>query len=199
MATFEQLLKRLEKNEGYQKAQKEFGPLFDFVNALIDLRIEKGLTQKDLSDLTGIAVPTLSRIEAGKQNLSFKTMQTLVNALGGKLCITPKADSVVELNCKAKESLDRVVEKTGMGKSELIEGLISVYEQVLDGAGKHSIELMKTYQLMAETDYVGALAMTFRSGTESLSSLLTDDFFPSQFEENDELSMDKIEDYFTRG
>jgi len=199
MATFEQLLKRLEKNEGYQKAQKEFGPLFDFVNALIDLRIEKGLTQKDLSDLTGIAVPTLSRIEGGKQNLSFKTMQTLVNALGGKLSITPKADSVVELNCKAKESLDRVVEKTGMGKSELIEGLISVYEQVLDGAGKHSIELMKTYQLMAETDYTGALTMIFRSGTESLSSLLTDDFFPSQFEENDELSMDKIEDYFTRG
>ncbi len=199
MATFEQLLKRLEKNEGYQKAQKEFGPLFDFVNALIDLRIEKGLTQKDLSDLTGIAVPTLSRIESGKQNLSFKTMQTLVNALGGKLSITPKADSVVELNCKAKESLDRVVEKTGMGKSELIEGLISVYEQVLDGAGKHSIELMKTYQLMAETDYTGALTMIFRSGTESLSSLLTDDFFPSQFEENDELSMDKIEDYFTRG
>jgi len=199
MATFEQLLKRLEKNEGYQKAQKEFGPLFDFVNALIDLRIEKGLTQKDLSDLTGIAVPTLSRIEGGKQNLSFKTMQTLVNALGGKLSITPKADSVVELNCKAKESLDRVVEKTGMGKSELIEGLISVYEQVLDGAGKHSIELMKTYQLMAETDYTGALTMIFRSGTESLSSLLTDDFFPSQFEENDELSMEKIEDYFTRG
>ncbi|HON29060.1 MAG TPA: helix-turn-helix transcriptional regulator, partial [Mesotoga infera] len=93
MATFEQLIKRLEKNEGYQKAQEEFGPLFDFVNALIDLRVEKGLTQKKLSDLTGIAVPTLSRIESGKQNLSFKTMQTLVNALGGRLLVTPNADT----------------------------------------------------------------------------------------------------------
>ena len=140
MATFEQLLKRLEKNEGYQKAQKEFGPLFDFVNALIDLRIEKGLTQKDLSNLTGIAVPTLSRIEAGKQNLSFKTMQTLVNALGGKLRITPKADSVVELNSKAKEALEKLVEKTGMGESELIEGLVSIYEQVVDGAASRALK-----------------------------------------------------------
>jgi transcriptional regulator with XRE-family HTH domain len=144
MATFEQLLKKLEKNEGYQKTQEEFGPLFDFVNALTDLRIEKGLTQKDLSNLTGIAVPTLSRIEAGKQNLSFKTMQTLVNALGGKLRITPKADSVVELNSKAKEALERLVEKTGMGESELIEGLVSIYEQVVDGAGKQSIETMNS-------------------------------------------------------
>jgi transcriptional regulator with XRE-family HTH domain len=144
MATFEQLLKKLEKNEGYQKAQKEFGPLFDFVNALTDLRIEKGLTQKDLSNLTGIAVPTLSRIEASKQNLSFKTMQTLVNALGGKLRITPKADSVVELNSKAKEALEKLVEKTGMGESELIEGLVSIYEQVVDGAGKQSIETMNS-------------------------------------------------------
>ena len=144
MATFEQLLKRLEKNEGYQKAQEEFGPLFDFVNALTDLRIEKGLTQKDLSNLTGIAVPTLSRIEAGKQNLSFKTMQTLVNALGGKLRITPKADSVVELNSKAKEALERLVEKTGMGESELIEVLVSIYEQVVYGAGKQSIETMNS-------------------------------------------------------
>ncbi|WP_292587837.1 helix-turn-helix domain-containing protein [Mesotoga sp. UBA5557] len=146
MATFEQLLKRLEKNEGYQKAQEEFSPLFDFVNALTDLRIEKGLTQKDLSNLTGIAVPTLSRIEAGKQNLSFKTMQTLVNALGGKLRITPKADSVVELNSKAKEALERLVEKTGMGESELIEVLVSIYEQVVDGAGKQSIETMNSYK-----------------------------------------------------
>lgn len=144
MATFEQLLKRLEKNEGYQKAQKEFGPLFDFVNALIDLRIEKGMTQKDLSNLTGIAVPTISRIEAGKQNLSFKTMQTLVNALGGELRITPKADSIVELNSKAKEALERLVEKTGMGESELIEGLVAIYEQVLDGAGKQSIETINS-------------------------------------------------------
>jgi len=161
------------------------------------LRIEKGLTQKDLSDLTGIAVPTLSRIEGGKQNLSFKTMQTLVNALGGKLSITPKADSVVELNCKAKESLDRVVEKTGMGKSELIEGLISVYEQVLDGAGKHSIELMKTYQLMAETDYTGALSMIVKSGAESLSALLRDGFLYFGPGEEDELSMEAIEDFWT--
>ncbi len=197
MATFEQLIKRLEKNEGYQKAQEEFGPLFDFVNALIDLRVEKGLTQKNLSDLTGIAVPTLSRIESGKQNLSFKTMQTLVNALGGRLLVTPNADTVTELTPRANETLDRLTTKTGMGKAELIEGLASVYEQVLDGAGKHSIEIIRSYQLKAETDYIGALSMTVKSGAESLSSLLRDEFFSLGLGEEDELSMEAIEDFCT--
>jgi|GEM_PF-697036 transcriptional regulator with XRE-family HTH domain len=197
MATFEQLIKRLEKNEGYQKAQEEFGPLFDFVNALIDLRVEKGLTQKKLSDLTGIAVPTLSRIESGKQNLSFKTMQTLVNALGGRLLVTPNADTVTELTPRANETLDRLTTKTGMGKAELIEGLASVYEQVLDGAGKHSIEIIRSYQLKAETDYIGALSMTVKSGAESLSSLLRDEFFSLGLGEEDELSMEAIEDFCT--
>lgn len=197
MATFEQLIKRLEKNEGYQKAQEEFGPLFDFVNALIDLRVEKGLTQKKLSDLTGIAVPTLSRIESGKQNLSFKTMQTLVNALGGRLLVTPNADTVTELTPRANETLDRLTAKTGMGKAELIEGLASVYEQVLDGAGKHSIEIIRSYQLKAETDYIGALSMTVKSGAESLSSLLRDEFFSLGLGEEDELSMEAIEDFCT--
>jgi len=197
MATFEQLIKRLEKNEGYQKAQEEFGPLFDFVNALIDLRVEKGLTQKNLSDLTGIAVPTLSRIESGKQNLSFKTMQTLVNALGGRLLVTPNADTVTELTPRANETLDRLTTKTGMGKAELIEGLASVYEQVLDGAGKHSIEIIRSYQLKAETDYIGALSMTVKSGAESLSSLLRDEFFSLGLGEEDELSMEAIEDFWT--
>lgn len=197
MATFEQLIKRLEKNEGYQKAQEEFGPLFDFVNALIDLRVEKGLTQKKLSDLTGIAVPTLSRIESGKQNLSFKTMQTLVNALGGRLLVTPNADTVTELTPRANETLDRLTAKTGMGKAELIEGLASICEQVLDGAGKHSVEVIRSYQLKAETDYVGALSMTVKSGAESLSSLLRDEFFSLGLGEEDELSMEAIEDFCT--
>jgi transcriptional regulator with XRE-family HTH domain len=197
MATFEQLIKRLEKNEGYQKAQQEFGPLFDFINALINLRVEKGLTQKNLSDLTGIAVPTLSRIESGKQNLSFKTMQTLVNALGGRLFITPNADAVTELTPRGNETLDRLTAKTGMGKAELIEGLTSIYEQVLDGAGKHSIEVIRSYQLKAETDYIGALSMTVKSGAESLSTLLRDEFFSFGLGEEDKLSMEAIEDFCT--
>ncbi len=128
MATFDQLFKRLEENEGFAKAQEEFGPLFDFVNELINLRIERGLTQKKLSELTGIAVPTLSRIESGKQNLSFKTMQTLVRALGGKLLITPNGNRVAKLTDEARAILDRLQEKTDMNTSELIERALRQYE-----------------------------------------------------------------------
>ncbi len=129
MATFDKLLKRLEENEEYARAQKEFGALFDFINALINLRIEKGLTQKDLSEITGIAVPTISRIESGKQNLSFRTMQALVSALGGELLITPHNDRVIQLSSQAKKTLDRLSERLDMNKTDLLEAALAHYDK----------------------------------------------------------------------
>ncbi len=129
VATFDRLLKRLEENEEYARAQKEFGALFDFINALINLRIEKGLTQKDLSEITGIAVPTISRIESGKQNLSFRTMQALVSALGGELLITPHSDRVIQLSSQAKKTLDRLSERLDMNKTDLLEAALAHYDK----------------------------------------------------------------------
>ena len=129
MATFDKLLKRLEENEEYSKAQREFGTLFDFINALINLRIEKGLTQKQLSEITGIAVPTISRIESGRQNLSFRTMQALVSALGGKLFITPHGDRVIKLSSQSKKTLDRLSERLDMNETDLLEAALANYDK----------------------------------------------------------------------
>lgn len=49
---------------------------------------EKGLTQKELSELTGIAQADLSKIENGNANPSLKTLKRLAEGLGKKLQIS---------------------------------------------------------------------------------------------------------------
>lgn len=55
---------------------------------MIDGRNEKHLTQKELSDRTGIAQGDISKIENGNANPSIKTLNRLAYALGKKLKVT---------------------------------------------------------------------------------------------------------------
>jgi DNA-binding XRE family transcriptional regulator len=50
-----------------------------------DARVSRGLTQADLSGLTGIPQPDISRIERGAGNPTESTMQRLAHALNGRL------------------------------------------------------------------------------------------------------------------
>ena len=61
---------------------------------LIQCRKEKGLTQKDLSTLTGIKQPAITRIEQGTGIPKIDTLVKLLKPLGYKLDIkiTPISD-----------------------------------------------------------------------------------------------------------
>ncbi len=52
-----------------------------FRNNLRCYRIEQGLTQEKLSELTGISTDYLSEIERGKKTPSFKRMELIAKAL----------------------------------------------------------------------------------------------------------------------
>lgn len=47
-----------------------------------ELRKERGLTQKELGERSGIAEPTIRRYELGKLNPKFETVQKIAKALG---------------------------------------------------------------------------------------------------------------------
>ena len=49
---------------------------------LIEARQKKQLTQKELSELTGIAQADISRLENGNANPSLQTLQRLAEGLG---------------------------------------------------------------------------------------------------------------------
>ena len=52
------------------------------VRAIISARKRTGLTQKELSDRTGIAQGYISRLERGHANPSIRTLQRLASGMG---------------------------------------------------------------------------------------------------------------------
>ena len=57
-------------------------PEFTIIQAIIDARKKTGLTQKQLSERTGIAQSDISRMENGNANPSLNTLKRLAAAMG---------------------------------------------------------------------------------------------------------------------
>lgn len=74
----EQQLQNPELRKEYEALQPERA----VVQAMIDARHDAGLTQKELSQLTGIAQGDISKLENGNANPSIRTLQRLASAMG---------------------------------------------------------------------------------------------------------------------
>ena len=80
------------KDPDFAKAYEEIQPEMNIIRAIIDARISKNMTQKELSQKTGIAQTEISRIENGTRNPSIKLLQRLADGMDMVLNIsfTPK-------------------------------------------------------------------------------------------------------------
>lgn len=54
------------------------------------IRLERGLTQKDVADIMGIAQTSLSRIEAGTHSPSVDLLERYADAVGCRIDIVSK-------------------------------------------------------------------------------------------------------------
>ena len=59
------------------------------IGELIKARREKGLTQKELENITGIKQPVIARIEKGTTNPQIATILKLLAPLGKTLAVVP--------------------------------------------------------------------------------------------------------------
>ncbi|MBO4458035.1 MAG: helix-turn-helix transcriptional regulator [Butyrivibrio sp.] len=78
------------KNKAFKnlEAKKEYdalAPEYNIIQAMIDARKSQNLTQKDLSDRTGITQADISRIENGTRNPSLEMLKRLAHGLGMQL------------------------------------------------------------------------------------------------------------------
>ena len=62
-------------------------PEFSVIEAISKARKESGLTQKQLSERTGIAQTDISRLERGNANPSLRTLQRLAAGMGMRVKI----------------------------------------------------------------------------------------------------------------
>ena len=54
------------------------------------LRKQRGMTQQQVSDATAILRPHIARVELGKYNFGFDTLQTIADALDADIRIVPR-------------------------------------------------------------------------------------------------------------
>lgn len=78
---FRETLNEQLKDEAFKKEYLALEPEFQIIKALLNGRREKNITQKQLSELTGINQADISKIEKGNANPSVRTLQRLAAGL----------------------------------------------------------------------------------------------------------------------
>ena len=87
MTDFKDYLNTQLSNADFKREWDALEPEFAIIQALIDVRKSAGLTQKELSEITGIAQSDISKLENGNGNPSLKTLQRLASGMGMKMKI----------------------------------------------------------------------------------------------------------------
>lgn len=86
MIKFDDYLKsKLDRDPELKEEYDKLEPEFSVIQALIDARIDAGLTQKELADRTGIRQGDISKLEHGNGNPSLRTLHRLASGMGKKL------------------------------------------------------------------------------------------------------------------
>ena len=84
---FQKYLDKQLENKEFRKEYEALEPEYIIMRAMIEARREEGLTQKELSERSGITQADISRLENGNANPSIRTLQRLANAMGKTLKI----------------------------------------------------------------------------------------------------------------
>ena len=87
MKTFDNYLKEQLKNKEFANEYKNIQPDMDIIRAIVSARTSQNLTQKQLSEKTGIDQSDISKLENGTRNPSINLLKRLAEGLGMDLRI----------------------------------------------------------------------------------------------------------------
>jgi len=82
---FKNYLDKQMKDPEFKAEYDALEPEFAIIQAIIDARKNADLTQKELSERTGITQADISKLESGNANPSLRTLRRLAKALGMRL------------------------------------------------------------------------------------------------------------------
>lgn len=85
MSSFKEYKEKALTNPKVKAEYDALAPEYDLIQAMIDARVSQNLTQKDLSELTGITQADISRIENGTRNPSLAMVKRIAAGLGMQL------------------------------------------------------------------------------------------------------------------
>ena len=85
MSSYREYKKKALENPEVKAEYDELQPEYDLIQAMIDARVSQKMTQKDLSEATGITQADISRIENGTRNPSLAMLKRIATGLGMQL------------------------------------------------------------------------------------------------------------------
>ena len=87
MKTLNEMLSEEMKNDKFRKENEAIQPELDVIRAMVDARNSVNMTQKELSERTGISQADISKIENGTRNPSLNLLKRLAEGMGMTLKI----------------------------------------------------------------------------------------------------------------
>lgn len=85
MTNFKTIKEQALKNKAVKKAYNDLGLEFSIINQIIDKRLKKGMSQKDLAEKIGTKQPAIARFESGYYNPTISFLKKVSEALDSKL------------------------------------------------------------------------------------------------------------------
>ena len=85
MSNFNDYLSQKMKDPAFKAEYDALEPEFSIIQAMIDARKARGLTQQQLAEKTGIAQADISKLENGSANPSLRTLRRLAAGMGMQL------------------------------------------------------------------------------------------------------------------
>ena len=87
MSDFQNYLHRQLEDPEFKKEYEASQGEYEIMHALIEARLQSGMTQQELAEHSGIRQSNISRIENGNCIPTLTTLQALAAAMGKKLSI----------------------------------------------------------------------------------------------------------------
>jgi len=88
MKSYKNFKKETLKNKKTKKAYDDLGTEFELIQAIIEKRIELGLTQTELAKRLGTKQSAISRLERGTYNPTVSFLRNLAKAFNTELHIS---------------------------------------------------------------------------------------------------------------
>ena len=87
MSDLQELTNELMQDPEFKKEYEAIQPEVDITRAILDARINAGMTQVELSEKSGISQADISRLEKGTRNPSLSLLKRLAQAIDTTLRI----------------------------------------------------------------------------------------------------------------
>jgi len=83
--SFDEVKRQMFARPDFKAAYDALGPKYALINAMLDARNKRGMTQKEIARRAGTTQSAIARFESGRSNPTLEFASRLSSAVGAKL------------------------------------------------------------------------------------------------------------------